>query len=419
MLCVSLDQLEEGGFIRRRVTLAAEAICIAVIDFDLIGAGNTPRPKVLDCALMAVLPLAMSTGQPLRVKGPISRRTLHDLAEFQTIMVSLHPRRCRPIEIYADEVVDDLSCAIANTGISLFSGGVDSTFTLLRHQADAGGVGVLPVKDVVFLHHMGLDNEHVARRLDRFAPLLDGLQVEISVQKTNLAKVLHALGVKYILTYGAQLSASLQQYSHAFNVGLLGSSSPTRSPIIPDDLNGSLPATDWLFSTPQMQIFHDGSGFSRSEKIELIARHPVARQTLHVCLKHPFENCGICRKCVRTYLNFAVCGIDRPECMPGALDLSLLDEMELDPYELQELKLIIDMAAAKDVRGPWRDRVERRLRAGGKRPFVVAARMEVRRRFKQRVKKVKPMTRRLAKRTKRVVRRIKKRTAKRLSWYRI
>ena len=372
MLLLSTEQIEFEGFIRRRLTLERDSgRTPIVIDFDLIGAEDIPSPQALDGYLPAVLHYAMSIEEPLRMKGIVSRQTLHNLAEFQTITASFYPKAFRTIEVSADEIVDRVPTTTEYRAISLFSGGVNSTFTLLRHQPDVVGVGTLPIRNVVMIHHQELNNptDFVVRRLERFAPLLEDLGVEIVVQRTTLRQVMHERKVKYLPTHGAQLSASLQQYSHAFRIGFLGSTEPARAPVIP---YGSTPATDWLFSTPQMQIFHDGSGFSRNEKVELIAAHPIACRILHVCLNHPFENCGICKKCVRTYLNFLALGIDRPQCMPGTLDINLIDEIPLAPHDRNEFRLILDYAELKGIQGAWRDRVKRRVSRDAECPTVPA-----------------------------------------------
>jgi hypothetical protein len=125
---------------------------------------------------------------------------------------------------------------------------------------------------------------------------------------------------------------------------------------------GSNPATDPLLSSPAMLMFHDGAAFSRTEKLVAIARDETVRTTLQVCLKRVDENCGVCRKCVRTRLNFMAAGIDEPECFEGELELALVDVLRiLGDLERNELTSVLDHARSNGIDAEWTTRLEKRL----------------------------------------------------------
>ncbi len=237
MISISFDQVESPELTRRRLTISDQSGApLSQIDFDLLGAGPAQRPQNLDGFMGAVIQYAMFVRQPLAIKGRLSRQCLHNIAEFQSLIASYYPQMFRVIDVLPDDVDEGAPAKDAMRAISLFSGGVDSVFTLLRHQGKACPGG-LSIKNVALIHHQYLEdpNSYVKKRLERFAPLLESLGVAITVQRTNLRQAMVKLGLKYVPTHGGQLSASLQQYAHCFEIGLFASGTPARAPVLPMD----------------------------------------------------------------------------------------------------------------------------------------------------------------------------------------
>jgi hypothetical protein len=72
---------------------------------------------------------------------------------------------------------------------------------------------------------------------------------------------------------------------------------------------GSHPLTDPLLSTTSTTLVHDGAGFTRVQKTELLVTSEVARGALRVCWRSESdENCGECNKCYRTALILELLG---------------------------------------------------------------------------------------------------------------
>lgn len=330
---------------------------------------DSEPPRNFDGLVLAVLFWAMAARVDLDVRGPMTPDAIANIDELQTALARIHGPQYQPVRIMAQTV--EPSCEGPPTAaISLFSGGADATFTLLRHQGGGLGAKALPISSVLMVHHEGLAQpDRVDKRLERTRPFLDAMGVDVRVLRSNLRAetdrgVLGPHGQKWAPSYCGQLAASLHQYGNEFGRGLFGSTDPY------DRLElttGSTPATDWMLSNGKMRILHSGAGFSRTEKIALIGKHPEARRCLHVCWEHPYENCGECAKCVRTYLNFLACGIEQPECMPGRLNLSQIDRLPLKRgsrgHGYTELETILDSARKNGAVGPWVGRLEDRLTA--------------------------------------------------------
>jgi len=327
---------------------------------------STPIPDpAMDGLVLGILYWAMRNRVHLDVAGPMSREALANIHEFQTAIHSIQGDLYLPIEVVPEAVVD-ATAPLRPDAVSLFSGGVDSIFTLLRHTSES----VLPVKSVLLLHHQELDKheEYVNQRIRRTKPLLDEVGVDVLVQKTNLrhatsTTVMPGKGQRYYECFGAQLAASLHQYAGQFGHGLTGSNEPYRKLVMEV---GSTPATDWMLSSSTMRIVHDGAAYTRTEKVGTIAQHPTARKVVHVCLDHPFLNCGKCMKCVRTHMNFLAVGVDDPECFEGKFDFAFIDQLRFKKITTYlELASILDVARKNGTTGAWSKRLESRLRWRG------------------------------------------------------
>ncbi len=65
---------------------------------------------------------------------------------------------------------------------------------------------------------------------------------------------------------------------------------------------GSHPLTDPLWANDGMEIVHDGAEARRVDKIQEIAKEPLALANLRVCFNDMNINCGKCLKCLRTMI---------------------------------------------------------------------------------------------------------------------
>jgi hypothetical protein len=84
---------------------------------------------------------------------------------------------------------------------------------------------------------------------------------------------------------------------------------------------GSHPTVDGLFSSQRLTVIHDGSRFSRLEKVRELAAWPTALRVLRVCPEsHGNEvNCGRCEKCLRTRLELLAAGVEATSSLGPSL----------------------------------------------------------------------------------------------------
>jgi hypothetical protein len=79
--------------------------------------------------------------------------------------------------------------------------------------------------------------------------------------------------------------------------------------------------TNPLLSGISFPIHTCGGGYTRTAKVETIARHEVVRTHVRVCWEKLGNglNCGVCEKCVRTRLEFWLAGYREIPAFAGVL----------------------------------------------------------------------------------------------------
>jgi hypothetical protein len=321
----------------------------STVRFELLTDPDLPEPRLLDGFVLAVVMLAMRGADRLVVEGPVSARLLRNLRLFQEAWRCWMPQGYRVVKIVPEGVVPDteLFPGRSEAAIAAFSGGVDATFTALRHAGDRLGSAGYALRDGLLVWGFDINPGNardllLARR--RASPLLDELGIRLHVVRTNLK----VLGLQdWVHSSGLQLAAMLHQFSHGFGYGLMASTEPYSNMV---NAHGSTPATDYLLSGGLMDIVHDGAGFSRTQKVLRIAQHATAARGLRVCWEGADQsrNCGRCEKCTRTHLNFVAAGRPSPECFDVPLDLERVRGLEVSsPVALMELEVILIQARAR------------------------------------------------------------------------
>jgi hypothetical protein len=292
-----------------------------------------------------------------------STTALRNLSELQDAWTLWRKGYYAKIDIIPDEIVRDDEIVRKSEAIAAYSGGVDSTFTLLRHATGKLGAASYPLKHSVMMVH-GFDVPLKAERQfdslqQRVRPLLDALGIQAKTIRTNLKE----LGLQsWEDSFIAQLACCLHNYAHGYGYALLGGAKSYDELILPW---GSSPVTDHLMSGSSLTIIHDGAGYSRTDKVEEISLSALAMSVIKVCWQgqQTDRNCGICEKCVRTQLNFLAVGVAHASCFETPPDIRRIRDIYLkSDTQLTELISIVLYAKKKGLKEPWLTALEARIK---------------------------------------------------------
>lgn len=270
-----------------------------VVWFETDQAGGGALNRGGDPWVVALAPLAVTLGEPLRVPLPADAQLVEGLRTVSRAWgfwdASLHA-----LELEVPTVSGEGRKADGLVG-SLFSGGVDSWYSILRNQreADAGWVPRLNALLLAWGADIPLRRPEAFQALRaRLTAVAGHLSCELVVLATNLRDTRWKVTNWPRLAHGC-LFISLAHASGRFQ-RLLIPSSVTYS-------NGrgwgSHPTTDPLLSSRQTRIVYDTADVNRLGKIGLVCASDLALESLRVCWRSGTDqNCGRCMKCLRTMI---------------------------------------------------------------------------------------------------------------------
>lgn len=285
----------------------------------------------------AIVP-SMLLGEPLEVDSSlaVSPRLLGSMPNIQAIYHYWNPV-FKPVDIVHDakrwaEVRDNGESPKSNA--SFFSGGVDGSYTLIKHQDS--------IDDLILINgfDFSMDSptwEHMVARSQIFATAMHKTLVPV---ETNFKTFTAAFGIARYANSGTVLAAIglmlgyRQVYCSASDTYRLFRSI------------GSHPLLDPLWSSEKTEFIHTGLEADRAGKLAVICDNDVAIENLWVCWKDPRSNCGRCAKCVRTALALRVLGL-APAIFTNPPDTRSLGKLPIRSLEdLEYYELFLERAQA-------------------------------------------------------------------------
>ena len=275
-----------------------------------------------DPFLAWLAPLAATRGEALRLEAPVDAQLLLQVREVLRIWHIWYPQLA-DVEVVAPDNTESRPAYAetpspappevlerpARRTASMFTGGVDSFFTVLRHDAGEGTPATVSIDDLLYVHgfDVPLQNIAAAQRVQvSLQRAADSLGKRFLFVATNLRDTCFGVTDWPRLAHGAALAGVAHALSGAYHTVLLGSSAGY------GDLRfwGSHPLTDPMFSSSRLAFLHDGAAFMRVQKTEYVVRSPIAMRHLRVCWESTAgDNCGTCNNCIRTMVSLDALGV--------------------------------------------------------------------------------------------------------------
>jgi hypothetical protein len=216
--------------------------------------------------------------------------------------------------------------------VAFLSGGVDGLHMLMHNRRLYREDDPAYIRDALFVHGFDIgkrardpENERFRISLRRLQPVAVELGIRIISCRTNLRHLPVPPDFWEHRHTGAALAAVGHAATHGPTFLFIGGSYPVSAPIP----WGSHPAVDGLFSSQRVTVVHEGSRFSRLQKVRDIAGWPTALAALRPCPAKPGlqSNCGRCEKCLRTRLELLAAGIEETEAFgPSLTPIELWEE---------------------------------------------------------------------------------------------
>ena len=283
------------GFTRHAVTVtyAGSLYPAEQVWFEVPDNLATDLPTSGDPWLAAMLPLAVTLGRPLIVKLPVDRVLFEGAHRLMALWTQWYPE-LRPVAIETDLTEPAGDPSAEGLTALLFSGGVDSSYTLLSSENKAG----LVVDELLLIHgfDISIDRQDAFDAVyQRLSKTIEPLGKPLIAIASNLRQTRFQDVNWTDLAHGAFLAAAGLLLSRRLQRVVISSGSHPGH-FVPA---GTHPDTDPLFSTSRTTIVHFGAGTSRMDKLAFLSEHPAAFHNLRLCYHaETGANCGRCLKCL-------------------------------------------------------------------------------------------------------------------------
>ncbi len=256
-----------------------------------------------DAFAPTALLIAMYSGEDLRVQGAISPKLAYNLYEYQEIFLAWYPNLFQRIEIQYEQLELPPSFESTNAGVTAFSGGVDSFYTLWANLPKNQPIPHAQVTHGLFVRGIDLRLDDKANYLSTVEPydqMFKDLGLELIQAATN-ANQFAEFRIDWPIFFGAPLIGCAMLLAPWLTRFYVPSSMLSYLKLIPQ---GSHPLIDHLLSTETTEIVHHGAAINRYDKLDKLVHWPVTHHKLRVCADKlrlaGLSNCSACHKCYRT-----------------------------------------------------------------------------------------------------------------------
>lgn len=293
---------EAGAFDPCTVTIAVPRPQAAWLD-------TSGTPWVPTCLL-----LAATLREPLRIEAPVSPRLLAAASRAAALFACWW--NLDPVAIEAEALTGDAPEAGGET-VCCFTRGVDSWFSVLDGTMRGGSP-----RPTRLLYVPDLDRHYSPPRrreaLRRTAEAAERLGLPLLVVEHDGRDLLDRF-----VTWDDAHGGALAGVGLALGHGVATFVIPASYDLAHLAPHGSHPDLDPLWSTERTTVVHHGAEVGRTAKVRALADVPLALRRLKVCWSADLDdNCGRCRKCLRTMLQLALAGaLERTDVFAAPLSL--------------------------------------------------------------------------------------------------
>lgn len=290
-----------------------------------------PNHSRLDFAAWFFLPIAMRCNADITIQGAGSQSTAKNAQRISQIWETWMPSRFNSVQVSFTQNCDEAEKKLATNSLCFYSGGVDSTYSIIKRHQRGQSQSLLTVHGMDYRYD---DEKKFLELIEKTKCFSDKYGNERLFVKTNAYSVYN----KY------KVNTPTSHISHIF--ALAGSaftfSEHFEDVTIAADYRldqqfsvhpwGSNSATNHLFNDGATFLQTDGDDVTRSDKMPLLLASQEALSALSFCVNYNSRpnNCGNCSKCMRTKLMF----LAATGSVPGIFHSSEIDSNSLRSIDL-------------------------------------------------------------------------------------
>ena len=320
----------------RRISAGpAPRVEVEVADAPVWFDSNLPLVLTPDAIVAAFLLVCAHNERGMTVDAPLTARFNENLKQLSPIFHDFWKYEPVPlVEPLGEDRPPPGSLATPFKSAALmFSGGVDSFYSLLRGSVLPSALVMVEGFDIPLTQPA-----RTAAAWNSLAIVASHLGLQPVKVTTNLREHTLFRTLDWEVSHGGALAAVGHLLAEHFSHLLISSSNSYRDATKPW---GSHFRIDPLWSSDSMAILHVGATHRRSDKLIAIADEPLVQHNLRVCWEGNSSrmNCGTCEKCLRTQLVLYAAGkLDRFTTFEGDAS-TLLQTVRSLPFVKNRLTL--------------------------------------------------------------------------------
>lgn len=273
--------------------------------FDCSGAVK-PDIEFMDFAAWIFLPIAMAKNKKLVIHGKGSRITKENSERLSDIWACWLPKKYSLINVEFNEYRDTDNTAPKDKQLLLFSGGVDSTYTLLNKKFNEK-------PDLLTIQGMDYkisDQDKFEKAIEKTNVLASEYANQRVAVRSNAYDIYKEFNIAPRLSFVFVLASVSFLFVKKYGDVTMASDFALYQQF--EELPyGSSFATDQLYNSGDFGLETFGNDVNRAEKLPSILLNKTALLSLSLCKNKKIrpENCGVCSKCTRTkYMMLATAG---------------------------------------------------------------------------------------------------------------
>jgi len=264
----------------------------------------------MDAFAAGLFPVALASGENIRVEGDLSPELLFGMGEYQRAYNNWFPMDSHVVDISVSNVSSLPYSQAGKACVSLFSGGVDSSYTVYSHLVDNQPLKSFQLDYSLFVQGFDIfhqDSDFYDACYRKYVTELGDSGVKLLSSNTNLQFFTSGLrNWRHIM--GGAITAVGMALDKLINYYLVPSGLALND-LRPEGLTAM---ADHFLSTETFKVIHHGATVPRIEKLNRIKEWSVAHRSIRVCT-NPMkrtcdQNCGACQKCVRTLIMLDIIG---------------------------------------------------------------------------------------------------------------
>jgi len=343
---MKIEATESGVRVSAPIQYASDPRPSAELWYEFTGVSEDAISEGMDGFVAALVLVAMQRGPRLEVRGAVSARALRGIREYQRVFQAWFPETFSPVEIRVDGPTLSSNAKGPTAVAAAFSGGVDSSYTLMAHLPESEPDTSWQISHAIFVHGFDIPlsaEEVFSEAATRYRQWLGALGVQLITVRTNIREFVNH--PSWDITHGSALASVALLLDRLLGRFYIPASFQYT------DLGpwGSHPLVDPMLSSSTLEIVHDGVA-ARVDKVMRVAEWPEARKWLRVCWERPnaSRNCGRCYNCLLTMVSLELGGrLSECPTFPAVLDRAAVRGVQLPESEFPEVAAVI--ARARDA----------------------------------------------------------------------